>query len=139
MDAPEPCDVVIIGAGIAGIAAAGALLAAVPALRVRILEGGARVGGRIHTQVIDGGGGSGGGGGHRDVVEYGATWLHGVRGNELYRLARENDLVPRAAAAANAAVGGGAEADDDVDVDEDKDEDEDEDEDERAAEGLSLQ
>jgi monoamine oxidase len=67
----EP-DVIVIGAGISGLAAAGALAA--KGLSVRVIEARNRVGGRIHT--VNG-------------FDHGAHWIHGTEGNPLTNLARQ--------------------------------------------------
>lgn len=70
-------DVVVIGAGCAGIAAARALIAAGKSCVV--LEAGDRVGGRAHTS-------------HRlgDPFDHGATWLHQANENPLTRFLGEH-------------------------------------------------
>jgi monoamine oxidase len=68
-------DVIVIGAGISGLAAARALAA--KGLSVRVLEARNRVGGRIHA--VDG-------------FDYGAHWIHGTEGNPLTNLARQLGL-----------------------------------------------
>jgi monoamine oxidase len=74
-------DVVVIGAGIAGLAAARDL--AVRGMSVRILEASDRIGGRVFT--------------NRDVpgwpVDMGASWIHGIRGNPLTGLADQAGLA----------------------------------------------
>jgi monoamine oxidase len=65
-------DVIVIGAGISGLAAARALAA--KGLSVRVVEARNRVGGRIHT--VDG-------------FDQGAHWVHGTEGNPLTNLARQ--------------------------------------------------
>lgn len=69
-----PVDVLVIGAGMAGISAARELQAA--GLRVRILEARQRIGGRIHTDASLG-----------VPVDVGAAWIHGAEGNPLTALA----------------------------------------------------
>lgn len=69
-------DVVVIGAGIAGLAAARTL--ADEGLRVVVLEAANRIGGRIHTDRSLG-----------LPVEVGAGWIHGPRGNPISALARQ--------------------------------------------------
>ena len=65
-------DVAVVGAGIAGLAAAGALTAA--GLRCVVLEARDRVGGRIWTSNA-----------WADLpVDLGASWLHGTEGNPVY-------------------------------------------------------
>lgn len=68
--------VIIIGAGIAGLAAARALTGrgVVPL----ILEARDRVGGRIWTVSLE-----------REPVDLGASWIHGKRGNPIARLAKK--------------------------------------------------
>ena len=67
--------VLVIGAGIAGIAAARRLRAT--GFQVRVLEGRTRMGGRIWTDDSLG-----------CPVDLGASWIHGVRGNPLTEIAR---------------------------------------------------
>eukprot|EP00927_Polykrikos_kofoidii_P067132 TRINITY_DN62648_c0_g1_i1.p1 TRINITY_DN62648_c0_g1~~TRINITY_DN62648_c0_g1_i1.p1 ORF type:complete len:461 (+),score=65.57 TRINITY_DN62648_c0_g1_i1:24-1385(+) len=70
----EEFDVVIIGAGVAGLSCAAALreISCGSVLRVAVLEAGGRVGGRACTVEING-----------HVVDVGAGWIHGVQGNPL--------------------------------------------------------
>ncbi|MBS1831938.1 MAG: NAD(P)-binding protein, partial [Acidobacteria bacterium] len=70
------CDVVVVGAGAAGLAACAELRRQRPALRVICLEASSRIGGRIYTR--------------RDPasllpVELGAEFVHG-RPPELFRM-----------------------------------------------------
>lgn len=74
--AQEPIDVIIIGAGIAGLAAARTL--ADEGMRVVVLEAANRIGGRIHTDRSLG-----------LPVEVGAGWIHGPQGNPISDLARQ--------------------------------------------------
>jgi monoamine oxidase len=75
--------VVVIGAGVAGLAAAHALRGA--GASVTVLEARDRIGGRIETDTSWG-----------VPVELGAAWVHGVRGNPVTRLVRSggSSLVP---------------------------------------------
>ncbi|XP_068597389.1 peroxisomal N(1)-acetyl-spermine/spermidine oxidase-like isoform X2 [Brachionichthys hirsutus] len=86
--------VVVIGCGIAGIAAAGKLVKA-GFRNVRILEATARSGGRIQTGRLG-----------DTVVEIGASYIHGPsEENPLFRLARDRGLLPpEALTAENQAV-----------------------------------
>lgn len=68
-------DVLIVGAGIAGLAAARALVSR--GKTVRVIEARNRIGGRIHS--VDG-------------VDFGAHWVHGTEGNPLTNLARQTGL-----------------------------------------------
>ncbi len=68
-------DILIIGAGIAGLAAGQALQA--KGYRVRLLEARSRIGGRIHSE---------------SGFDYGAHWIHGTEGNPLTNLARNMGL-----------------------------------------------
>lgn len=67
--------IIIIGAGAAGIAAATRLLER-GLENVTILEGKNRIGGRVHTVEFS-----------DNVVELGAQWVHGERGNVVFDLA----------------------------------------------------
>lgn len=67
--------VAVIGAGVAGLAAAGALREA--GARVTVLEARDRIGGRVCTDTSWG-----------MPVELGAAWVHGVRGNPITALVR---------------------------------------------------
>lgn len=75
----EPIDVIIIGAGMAGLAAARTL--ADEGVHVVVLEAASRIGGRIHTDRSLG-----------MPVEVGAGWIHGPRGNPINDLARQAGL-----------------------------------------------
>ncbi|ACY14826.1 Polyamine oxidase [Haliangium ochraceum DSM 14365] len=81
-------DVIIVGAGIAGLGAARRLVDA--GLRVLVLEARARIGGRIHSDRSLG-----------VAVDLGASWIHGVTGNPITALARAHGV--RAALAQHAA------------------------------------
>ncbi len=72
------CDVVIIGAGVAGLAAAGALRQA--GLRCTVLEAAARIGGRAWTTQPALLGGA--------ALDHGAAWLHAAARNPLVPVAR---------------------------------------------------
>ncbi|MFM7425411.1 MAG: FAD-dependent oxidoreductase, partial [Elainella sp.] len=82
--APDPMgsdtDVLIIGAGIAGLAAAQRLASQ---RRIRVLEARNRLGGRIWTD--------------RSLampLDLGASWIHGSDGNPITQLAEQFDLTP---------------------------------------------
>ena len=74
--------VVIVGAGVAGLAAACELVAA--GLRPLVLEGRARVGGRVHTLSM----------GDGPPVELGAEFLHGLA-PDVEQFIREHHLAKR--------------------------------------------
>src|SRR4051812_18700073 len=76
----ESNDVVVIGAGVAGLAAARELRRA--GLGVRVLEARSRLGGRVHTVRPDSG---------SPPVELGAEFVHG-RPDELWSIARSAGL-----------------------------------------------
>jgi len=83
---PTQVDVVVIGAGAAGISAARRLMAA--GLDVGVLEARSRLGGRAHTlnhRIISHRGGS------QDLgLDMGCGWLHSADENVLATLARQN-------------------------------------------------
>jgi monoamine oxidase len=97
-------DVLVLGAGMAGLAAARAL--GERGVRVLVLEAQQRVGGRILSQRVDGG----------TVVELGAEFVHG-RPPELWALIDEAGLetVEREGTMLREGWGGGLEVDDDAD------------------------
>jgi monoamine oxidase len=72
--APADTDVVVVGAGVAGLAAARAL--ALGGRRVVVLEARDRIGGRTWTDSALG-----------VPVDLGASWIHGIDGNPLWALA----------------------------------------------------
>ena len=74
----EQVDVVVVGAGVAGLAAAAALRAR--GLRVAVLEADGRIGGRAHTVHPAALGGA--------AFDRGAAWLHDAARNPLATLAR---------------------------------------------------
>ncbi|GLC47006.1 hypothetical protein PLESTB_001656500 [Pleodorina starrii] len=88
---PEPIDtdVIVIGAGISGLACATALRGA--GLRVTVLEARHRAGGRLHTVPL-----SAGPGRPSYPVDLGAAWVHGIGSagapNALYALACNLEL-----------------------------------------------
>ncbi|BET01712.1 Hypothetical protein NTJ_14529 [Nesidiocoris tenuis] len=73
----DKVEVAIIGAGVAGLAAAGKLIDS--GAKVVVLEALPRIGGRIHSENFGDG-----------YVNVGANW---VGGEPLYSLAREEDLI----------------------------------------------
>ncbi|CAK9144125.1 unnamed protein product [Ilex paraguariensis] len=73
--------VVIIGAGMAGLTAANKLYTSVGSkelFELFVVEGGTRIGGRINTSEFSG-----------DRIEMGATWIHGIGGSPLHKIAQE--------------------------------------------------
>ncbi|XP_038051292.1 peroxisomal N(1)-acetyl-spermine/spermidine oxidase-like isoform X2 [Patiria miniata] len=74
--------VVIIGAGMAGLAAATTLTEA-NMFDIVVYEALERPGGRIHTSWQMG----------PRLIELGANWIHGEEGNPVYDLAKENGLL----------------------------------------------
>ena len=74
--------VVIVGAGVAGLAAARELRAS-GFDDVVLLEARDRIGGRIWTDTIGGG----------IAIDLGASWIQGVDGNPISAIARENDIA----------------------------------------------
>lgn len=72
--------VVVIGAGLAGLAAARALLEQ-GFTDVTVLEAFSHIGGRVQSVRLD------------TTFELGATWIHGSHGNPIYQLAEANGLL----------------------------------------------
>ncbi|KAK7281210.1 hypothetical protein RIF29_08987 [Crotalaria pallida] len=74
--------IVVIGAGMAGLTAANKLYTASTASKdlfeLCVVEGGTRIGGRINTSEFGG-----------DRIEMGATWIHGIEGSPLHKIAQE--------------------------------------------------
>ncbi|KAG6977085.1 hypothetical protein JG688_00000692 [Phytophthora aleatoria] len=87
--------VVVIGAGMAGVATASALLASnrFKVDDVCVLEAQKRIGGRIHTRVFSD---------ELPVkVEAGAAWIHGTEGNPMVELAEKFDIEVQEISARN--------------------------------------
>ena len=72
------CDVVIVGAGAAGVAAGRRVMAVRPDLSLRVLEARGRVGGRARTDVVEG-----------LPLDLGCGWFHGAKDNAWAALAAE--------------------------------------------------
>lgn len=73
--------IVIIGAGMAGVTAANKLYTATgfkDLFELFVVEGGSRIGGRINTSEFGG-----------DRIEMGATWIHGIGGSPVHKIAQE--------------------------------------------------
>ncbi|XP_020205209.1 probable polyamine oxidase 5 isoform X1 [Cajanus cajan] len=73
--------IVIIGAGMAGLTAANKLhsvAASKDLFEVCVVEGGNRIGGRIKTSEFGG-----------DMIEMGATWIHGIEGSPIHKIAQQ--------------------------------------------------
>ncbi|KAI3524730.1 hypothetical protein L1887_03393 [Cichorium endivia] len=73
--------IVIIGAGMAGLTAANKLYKSgviKGAFELCVVEGGNRIGGRINTSEFGG-----------DRIEMGATWIHGIGGSPVHKIAQE--------------------------------------------------
>ncbi|WP_026139586.1 flavin monoamine oxidase family protein [Leucobacter salsicius] len=75
MSKPNDYDVLVIGAGVSGLAAASDLTRA--GKRVVVLEARGRVGGRVHTERV---------GGH--TTDVGASWIHGIDDSSLHDATR---------------------------------------------------
>ncbi|MBF4995378.1 FAD-dependent oxidoreductase [Arthrobacter gandavensis] len=71
----EEFDTVVVGAGVSGLTAA--RLLAARGHRVVVLEARDRIGGRLHTERLDG-----------RVTDLGASWIHGIDGGPLHALTR---------------------------------------------------
>ncbi|PIN17266.1 Flavin-containing amine oxidase [Handroanthus impetiginosus] len=77
--------IVIIGAGIAGLTAAKKLYTSTISkqlFELSIVEGGSRIGGRINSSEFCG-----------DRIEQGATWIHGIEGSPVYKIAEKEGLL----------------------------------------------
>lgn len=82
MNPPSHVRVVVVGAGLAGLASAATLVKA-GFVNVQILEAMGRSGGRVHTLKPF----------SQNIIELGANWIHGQVGNPLYLLAQEQGLL----------------------------------------------
>ncbi|NER39694.1 MAG: FAD-dependent oxidoreductase, partial [Oscillatoria sp. SIO1A7] len=71
--------ILVIGAGVSGLAAARELVRS--GFEVTVLEGRDRIGGRINTDRSLG-----------LPIDLGASWIHGIRGNPIGKLARELEV-----------------------------------------------
>ncbi|XP_067266670.1 spermine oxidase-like [Chanodichthys erythropterus] len=74
--------VVVIGSGFAGLAAAASLVKA-GFEDVLVIEAKERVGGRVHTTKPF----------TENVIEVGANWIHGQKGNPVFKIAKEKNLL----------------------------------------------
>ncbi|KAH7301580.1 hypothetical protein KP509_23G033200 [Ceratopteris richardii] len=75
--------VIIVGGGMAGLSAAHHLTAVAPGkFNLILLEANNRLGGRICSSSI-----------HGEVIEMGATWIHGIEGSPLYGIADRMHLM----------------------------------------------
>lgn len=74
--------IVIIGAGMAGLTAAHKLHTSAGPFDLQVVEGGARIGGRINSSEFCG-----------DRVELGATWIHGIEGSPVFGIAKDRGLL----------------------------------------------
>ncbi|CCA73069.1 related to anon-37cs protein [Serendipita indica DSM 11827] len=77
-DKTSKYEVIIIGAGVAGLSAAYRILTKRPGTKLLMLEARERVGGRVHS--VDVGNGS---------VDLGASFIHGVNGNPIMELSKK--------------------------------------------------
>jgi len=78
----EKKNVIVIGAGIAGLAAAKTLKDS--GHKVTIIEASERYGGRIQSVDMQG-----------CRADFGASWIHGIKGNPLYELANSNAVTTK--------------------------------------------
>lgn len=71
--------IVIIGAGMAGLTAANKLYTSSNDMfELSVVEGGSRIGGRINSSEFS-----------SEKIEMGATWIHGIGGSPVYKIAKE--------------------------------------------------
>uniref|UniRef100_A0A672KJL2 Peroxisomal N(1)-acetyl-spermine/spermidine oxidase-like n=2 Tax=Sinocyclocheilus grahami TaxID=75366 RepID=A0A672KJL2_SINGR len=78
----ENAKVVIVGSGFAGLAAAATLVKA-GFENVLVLEAMEKIGGRVHTTKPF----------TENIIEVGANWIHGQKGNPLFKIAKEENLL----------------------------------------------
>ncbi|MCO5580038.1 hypothetical protein L7F22_033904 [Adiantum nelumboides] len=75
--------VIIVGAGMSGLSAAHHLATLAPdQFNITILEASDRAGGRICSSTFDG-----------ELVEMGATWIHGIEGSPIHDIAQRMRLM----------------------------------------------
>ena len=93
-------DVIILGAGVAGLAAAAELQAQQPGLRVAMIEARSYVGGRVVAAPLPGcpndDSRDSAERSHENVLwtDAGAAWVHGTEGNPVMQWVSEADVVP---------------------------------------------
>ncbi|XP_055071806.2 spermine oxidase [Misgurnus anguillicaudatus] len=87
-EGPESVRVVVVGSGFAGLAAASTLVKA-GFKNVLVLEAKERIGGRVHTAKPF----------TENVLEIGANWIHGQKGNPLFQIAKAENLLSEEASA----------------------------------------
>ena len=88
----RPRKVCIVGAGVSGLRAGGLLVAA--GFEVTILEARDRIGGRVHQSSRFG-----------QLIDLGASWIHGTEGNPLVALAKDASSVLVPCGAVNSICG----------------------------------
>ncbi|KAL7882001.1 hypothetical protein AOLI_G00088500 [Acnodon oligacanthus] len=84
MSVSRDAKVVVVGAGFAGLAAAATLVQA-GFQHIKILEANGRLGGRVCTTKPF----------TENIIELGANWIHGQKGNPLFQLAKDQNLLAK--------------------------------------------
>lgn len=72
-------DFIIVGGGISGLACARELKN--KGYNILVIEAENKIGGRIRTEKIN-----------NEIYDLGASWIHGIKNNPIYEIAKKKDI-----------------------------------------------